>query len=63
MSSFEIQKGTRNTPNYVKFGMRMVTGEGISGGSLMESNKNFDFHRYLYSTRPVVVIPKSEINL
>lgn len=63
MSSYEIEKGKRNIPNYVKFGMRMVTGGEISGGSLMESNNNFDFHRYLYPTRPVVVVPKSEIEL
>ncbi len=63
MSSYEIEKGARQTPNYAKFGMRMISGGAVSGGPLMESNNGFDFHRYLYPTRPVIVVPKSEINL
>lgn len=63
MSVYEIEKGERNTPNSAKFGIRMITGGNLSGGPLMNSNQNFDFHRYLHPTRPVVVVPKSEINL
>lgn len=63
MSVYEKEKGKRNTPNNAKFGMRMVSNGELIGVPLMESDNNFDFHRYLYPTRPVVVVPKSEINL
>lgn len=63
MSVYEIEKGERNTPNTAKFGIRMITGGNLSGGPLMNSDQNFDFHRYLHPTRPVVVVPKSEIKL
>lgn len=64
MNIYEKEKGSRNQPNSVNFGIRTVSSEGLSRLSLMNSNSKPDpFKKYLYPARPVVVIPKSEIQL
>lgn len=64
MSSYEISKGSRNTPSAVDFGMRMVAGGEIKHFRLMKSNSQPEiFYKNMISTRPVVVVPKSEIDL
>ncbi|MBP3707978.1 MAG: hypothetical protein J6J36_05155 [Clostridia bacterium] len=63
MSSYEVQKGARYTPNSAKFGIRLISGGALTTSPLIGSNSGIDVHRYLEPARPVVVVPKSEISL
>ena len=64
MNVYEVEKGSRYQANGAKFGIRAITNEALQQFTLMKSNSKPDtFNKYLYPTRPVVVVPKSEIQL
>lgn len=64
MTSYEKEKGSRDTSSAAKFGIRMVSKDSLGRFRLMESNKQSDiFHKNMISARPVVVIPKNKIEL
>lgn len=64
MNVYEKERGSRNQSNGASFGIRAITNEALQQFTLMSSNNKPDvFKKFLYPARPVVVIPKSEINL
>lgn len=64
MSVYEKERGTRDKSASAKFGIRAITSDALTQFTLMNSSSKPDtFKKYMYSARPVVVIPKSEINL
>lgn len=66
MSNYEIQRGSRNIPASVKFGMRIIGGGELKDFRLTTSSSSSgeeSFFKNMISVRPVVVIPKKEIKL
>lgn len=64
MNAYEVEKGSRYQANCARFGIRAITNEALQQFTLMKSNSKPDtFDKYMYPTRPVVVVPKSEIQL
>jgi len=64
MSVYEKEKGQRDKSASAKFGIRAITSDALTQFILMNSGSKPDaFKKYMYPTRPVVVVPKSEIDL
>lgn len=64
MKASEIQRGSRYPSGGAKFGIRMISAGQLTKADLMNSSSEPDiFHKYTMPVRPVVVIPKSEIEL
>ncbi len=64
MSVYEKERGARDKSASAKFGIRAITSDALTQFTLMNSGSKPDaFKKYMYPTRPVVVVPKSEINL
>ncbi len=64
MNAYEIEKGSRFQTKNARFGIRAITNEALLQFGLMTSDSKPDmFKKYLYPTRPVVVVPKNEIDL
>lgn len=66
MSSYEISRGSRNIPASVEFGMRTIGGGELKDFRLATSKSSIgeeSFYKNMLSARPVVVVPKNEINL
>jgi len=66
MTSYEKENGSRNTPASVTFNMRTIGGGELKSFRLADSGSMISeesFYKNTLSVRPVVVVPKSEIDL
>lgn len=64
MKSVEIQRGERYPSGGAKFGIRLLSSNQLTKADLMNSSSQPDiFHKYTMPVRPVIVVPKNEINL